>query len=82
MNTRTNLDAISGLSLGSLIRRRRLGIAGIKTIDTLLPRLHENTGSEIFNGLPNMFDFGKRVFPDSSLAPLFTFLFALIRSAH
>src|SRR6516165_2131711 len=62
--------------------RRRFGIAGIITINLLLPHLHEDTGSKIFNGLPNMFDFRKCVFPDSSLAPLFTFLFALIRSAH
>jgi hypothetical protein len=44
--------------------RRRFGIAGIKTINPLLPHLHEGTGRKIFNGLPNMVDLRKCVFPD------------------
>ena len=62
--------------------RRRFGIAGVITINLLLPHLHEGAGSEVINGFQNVLDFGKCVAPDRSLAPLFTLLFALIRGTH
>jgi hypothetical protein len=40
---RSNLDAISGSTLGPLFRRR-FGIAGIKALNLILPHLHEDTG--------------------------------------
>jgi hypothetical protein len=78
---RSNFDAISDASLRPLLRPR-FGIAGIKTINPLLPHLHENTGRKIFNGLPNVLDFRKCIFPDRLLTPLFTLLLALVSSAH
>src|SRR6516164_5033465 len=48
--------------------RRRFGIAGIITINPLLPHLHKGAGSKIINGFPNVLDFGKCVAPDRSLA--------------
>ena len=54
--------------------RRRFGIAGIITINLLLPHLHEGARSQVINGFPNVLDFGKCVAPDRSLAPLFTLL--------
>jgi hypothetical protein len=49
------------------LMRSRFGVTGIKTINTLLPHLHEDTRSKIFNGLPNLLDFRKCIFPDCSL---------------
>jgi hypothetical protein len=68
-------------SLGPSIRRR-FGIAVIKTMNPLLPHFNEGTGRKIFDGLPNMFNFRKCIFPDCSLAPFLTLQFALIGGAH
>ncbi len=67
---------------GGSLMRGRFGVPGIKTINALLPHLHEDTGSKVVNRLPNVFDFRKCIFPDRSLAPLFTLLFTLVCSAH
>ena len=78
----TNEEFLYAIWLTRPLMHRRFRVAGIKTINTLLPHLHEDSRGNIFNGLPSMFDFRKCIFPDCSLAPLFTLLFALVCSAH
>jgi hypothetical protein len=60
----------------------RRGIASIKMIDLILPHVQEDTGRYIIDGLPNALDSRKCIFPDRTLAPLLTLLFALVRGAH
>ena len=61
---------------------RRRPIVGIKVINLIVPHVQEDTGREIIDGLPNALDFRKCIFPDRSLAPLLTLLFALVGGAH
>ena len=80
---KSNFDAISGALFGVSFCRH-LRVAGIKTTNLIVPHLHKVTGSQIVDGLPNVFDIRKCIFPDRSLTPLllFSFFFALIGGAH
>ena len=51
-------------------------------INLISPHVNEDTGRYIIDGLPNALDFRKCIFPDRSLAPLLTLLFALVGGAH
>ena len=61
---------------------RRCPIVGIKVINLILPHVQEDTGRQIIDGFPNTLDFRKCIFPDRSLTPLITLLFALLGGAH
>ena len=57
-------------------------MVSIKTINPISPHVQEDTGRYIIDGLPDALDFRKCIFPDRSLAPLLTLLFAPVRGAH
>src|SRR5580693_8252600 len=65
---------------GALFGLRRL--MSIKMIDLILPHVQKDTGRYVIDGFPNALDFRKCIFPDRSLAPLLTLLFALVGGAH
>ena len=50
-------------------------------IDLILPHVQKDTGRYVIDGFPNALDFRKCIFPDRSLTPLITLLFALL-GAH
>jgi hypothetical protein len=76
----SNLNAVSGTSLGPF--HGRVGIPYVIPINLIVPHPHKDAGSQIIDGLPNVLDFRKCIFPDRSLTPSFTLLFPLVGGTH